>query len=381
MPRLYNCIALCTLLCILFTGCKTTEEPEEPTRDRRTILVYMMADNNLSTTYRYDEKNIQEMADAIAEADIDGHLLIYYAGAKESPCLQEIKHTNAGGSTIQTIKSYPGQVSTSTAAIKEVLQDAKQLYNTQEYGLIMWSHATGWLPQNRFYAPMRPAPASFGREGKEERSIDIDSLRMALGTQHFNFILFDACLMGNVEVAYELRNTCDYIIASPTETLGAGYPYKAIIPLLFAQEINYESVCKCYYDKFIAPGTQQTGTISLVKTAPLEQVAMQCREIVRNHQGEPSLTATNNIQYYDRVTPHIFYDLGHYMQTVANDTEYARLDALLKETVIYKKASPTFIGTPITQFSGLSCYIPDSSHDEVTENYYTKLQWHNAVYK
>lgn len=381
MSKLQSHFILYSIVCCLFFSCQSIDEPYELSKDRRTILVYMLADNNLSTSYKYDKANIEEMADAIAESDIKGHWVIYYAGANESPYLQEVVHTKTGASSIETVKSYPGQLSTSTDAIKEVLQDVKELYNTQEYGLIIWSHATGWLPQNRFYSPSRPAPASLGREGNEHRSIDIDSLRMALETQHFNFILFDVCLMGSVEVAYELRNTCDYIIASPTETLGAGYPYKAMIPLLFKEEINYEDVCKCYYDKYIGPGSQQTGTISLIRTAPLERLSLLCRNIVQNHQEDISRLDANDIQYYDRTTPHIFYDLGHFMESVANDTEFAELSESLGETVLYKAASPTFIGIPILQYSGLSCYISGSSHDEETEKYYSMLQWYNTVYK
>ena len=39
---------------------------------------------------------------------------------------------------------------------------------------------------------------------------------------HLDFIIMDACLMGCVEVAYELRDKCDILIFSPTEILSSG---------------------------------------------------------------------------------------------------------------------------------------------------------------
>ena len=47
---------------------------------------------------------------------------------------------------------------------------------------------------------------------------------------HFDFIMFDACFMMSVEVAYEVRNYTDYYIGSPTENPGPGAPYDKVVP-------------------------------------------------------------------------------------------------------------------------------------------------------
>lgn len=41
---------------------------------------------------------------------------------------------------------------------------------------------------------------------------------------HTEYILFDACYMSSVEVAYELKDVTHYLIASPTEVLSYGFP-------------------------------------------------------------------------------------------------------------------------------------------------------------
>ena len=47
-------------------------------------------------------------------------------------------------------------------------------------------------------------------------------------TIHLDYIIFDACLMGGIEVAYELRNVADKIGFSQAEILAHGFPYKPI---------------------------------------------------------------------------------------------------------------------------------------------------------
>lgn len=367
-----------------FIGCFLTachNQNDEPTlpHDNRTVLVYMLADNNLSTTYNYDQENIRAMGEALAENDINGHLVIYYAGAQGSPTLQEIKHVGKGEYAIETVKNYDGDISTSVNAINEVIHDVKTMYQTRSYGIIFWSHATGWLPQNRLYTRSRyRVPSSLGNEGDDGLTIDIDSLQQAIDGNYFDFILFDACLMGSVEVAYQLRNTCRYIIASPTETLGSGFPYRSITPLLFENEIDYEQICQCYYDTYIVPGSIETGTIALINTAALDRLATLCKEAINQYKGN---IATESIQYYDRTTPHVFYDMEDYMRHICDEEKYAAIAECLDEVVPYKAASATFLNIPIRYYSGLSCYIVGCSNDMLIEDYYTKLEWYNDIYK
>ena len=58
---------------------------------------------------------------------------------------------------------------------------------------------------------------------------------------HFDFILFDACFMQAVEVAYELRDYTDYCIGSPTEIPGPGASYDAVVPAMFSACLLYTS--------------------------------------------------------------------------------------------------------------------------------------------
>ena len=44
-----------------------------------------------------------------------------------------------------------------------------------------------------------------------------------------NYILFDDCYMSTVEVAYDLREVTNYLIASTSEMMAYGMPYHKIL--------------------------------------------------------------------------------------------------------------------------------------------------------
>ena len=63
--------------------------------------------------------------------------------------------------------------------------------------------------------------------------IDITDLAEAI-PMNMDYIIFDACFMGGVEVAYELMEKCDKMVFSQTEILADGMDYKTMCSYLFA---------------------------------------------------------------------------------------------------------------------------------------------------
>lgn len=378
-------VVLLTII-LAFVGCCTnpSDEPNNKVPTERTILVYMLANNNLGEVYRFDERNITDMGEAMSTIEGNGRLLIFYAGYDTIPYLMEVCKERNNSYTTQKLKWYNDAVSTDSATMYQVMMDVRDIAPAKDYGLIMWSHSTNWLPNNRFYGRERKhKPSSFGREGNEELTINLNIMGNVLSQFHHNFILFDACLMGSVEVAYQLRQACDYIIACPTETLGLGFPYREIIPLLLAPEIDYTKVCDKYYDKYIAPNTtynNRQGTISLIKTDEMESLASCCQKIIENRKIELSKIDLRQIQYYDRTTTHLFYDLYDYMSHLGDSTSMSQLQEIMNNAIPYKAASKTFLGIEILRYSGLSSYIPGCCTDTLTERYYQKLNWYKRVY-
>jgi hypothetical protein len=207
------------ILITVFGSCSKEDIPEQ-TSTNRTIIVYMAADNDLSADALAD---LEEMKQGFSETGVN--LIVFIDPVDENPYLLEIHPKEE-----IFIQSYPEHNSVDPNTLKEVVSEIIALYPDREYGLVFWSHGTSWLPAG---SGLR----SFGKDSGKE--MNIQDLAESLPAK-FDFILFDACLMGSVEVAYELKDKMDYFIASSTETIYTGFPYDKIMPELLKPQINCE---------------------------------------------------------------------------------------------------------------------------------------------
>lgn len=323
----------------------------------RTVIVYMSADNDLSADALDD---IEEMKKGYT--DIGVHLVVFADLSRESPYLLEI----APGSG-NIVKTYPEINSANTSQMQEVINDIVHLYPAHSYGLILWSHGTSWLPSN---IPLR----SFGRDHGSE--MNIPDLSMALPI-HFDFILFDACLMGAVEVAYELKDKTNYIIASSMEIIYEGFPYNRVIPELIRPAIDYKSVAQHYYDFYDnMQGAYRSATVSVIETRYLQELALRLKQLFENNETTVHPFDRTAVQRMDTYQEQYCFDLVDFVNTVFPVTDRNLFTDQLKKAVVYKAHTPMFLSEyEIKTYCGLSCYIPHPLREDLN-NYYKTLQWY-----
>jgi hypothetical protein len=119
----------------LFVSCSKDEAPEFA-GVKRTVIVYMAADNDLSGDAPVD---LEEMKRNYKETGVK--LIVLMDMADEAPYLLRITE---GGS--ETIKAYPEFNSADPANMNSLLREVIEMYPSDDYGLILWSHGTSWLP-------------------------------------------------------------------------------------------------------------------------------------------------------------------------------------------------------------------------------------------
>lgn len=56
--------------------------------------------------------------------------------------------------------------------------------------------------------------------------------------------------MEAIEVFYELKNSVDFFIASPSEILADGFPYDKIIPRMTEEEVDLKGICSDFYNYY-----------------------------------------------------------------------------------------------------------------------------------
>ena len=372
--RLFLAIALVAVS----ASCGKSDEPE-PTpapNCRRTILVYMVATNSLGS-YGYDKLDIAEMKEAMSEyADGDCRLLVYRTVYNDSPKLFEIR--NNGSEAVEiALKTYPSTLHASVTKqrFSEVMSDIRSFAPADDYGLILWSHADGWAT-SLHKAPAQPR--DFGEDNGAK--MHIDSLADALPDNLFSFIYADACYMGAIEVAYQLRKKIDYFIGSAAELPAYGMRYNINLPFFFEKEANLLQACKSTFDYYDGlSGDARTLTISMVDCSKLDRLADVCRRI---HANALPLTSVSDMQCYNRFLPHFFFDFGQYTSAIAPDDDMRREFAeALGDAVVYKASTPAIFSSLIIdseKYSGLSTYIIGTGSSS-NEAFYKTLAWYNDV--
>ncbi len=357
------------VLAFVALACEPVKEmtPEFEVKGK-TVLVYMVGNNNLSSDAANNLDGI--MNGYVPE---DDNLLVYYHTEKQSPVLLQI-HKGEDGRTLQdTVYRFPVRNSSTAESLKSAMQVTGTMFPAQEYGLFLWSHGTGWLPQGHYNSK------SFGSE--EGLEIEIQDLVNAFPYK-LSFVVFDACLMGGIEVAYQMKDSVDYVISSPAEVLANGFPYKDIMKHIYKTPTDIEAVAREYFDFYNGqPGQMRSATISLVKTKELEKVAQAAKTVFDNYRDSIKNLSFSSVQQYYRYGKHWFFDFGDFMVQLAGAEQAAPVLEALENAVVYKAATPYFLEIPIEagKYSGLSTYIPIEPADETLAAYYKTLEWNKAV--
>lgn len=357
------------IFCCLLTACDKNEKEVEPPRNR-TVLVYMIADNNLS---RWTSVNVEKMMEAYKG---EGNLIMYIDGYDGAPRLEKLE-MSANTCKRRVIREYEERNSASPEVLKSVIDEVSRDFPAESYGLLLWSHGTGWLPSD-------PKTKAFGQDGSNW--MELTELAPALPDNFFDFILFDACYMGCVEVAYALRNKTNYLITSPAEVLEDGFPYDKITPYLWGGEEDYRELCRNYYDYYNSKtGLSRSATVSLVKTEHLEGLAEATRNILQGKEEQIRDLDRREIQCIDRPGSlywrDILYDFDDYINHLApSGAQYDVFKQQLEQVILFEAHTESFFEQVFyRKFCGLACYIPQTQHPGLNQFYETQ-DWMKAVY-
>lgn len=331
---------LCLLTLATLAAC-SKEEPgyNPPALADRTVLLYMPG-QSLSAYYK---NNIQGIHTAVTDRALgNGRMLVCWQPEKQtSAVMLEIYYDrNKRRSETKTLKTYDNFNAGSAADVQRIFADAAELAPAQNYGLIIGCHGKAWIPASGGVlpyslrsaepdddvwttAPGAKTTRSFGDTGYE---LDITELASAIETQSFRFdyLIFDDCFMANIETLYDLRRAVDYIVASPCEVMGDGFPYDRIVPHLFETgpvADRLAETCREFWNLYEneyqnTTWKEQSGCISLAVTSQLDALAEVMRRI--NEKGKQPFELSQ-LQYYEGLTTHLFYDLGHYVELSCGD--------------------------------------------------------------
>ena len=348
------------MMAVLMTACSSNDDDLEPVQpalkkgesrtvaQAKTVLVYMAGRNSLAGMVN---KDLNEMKLGSKRLDSNDNLLVFVRRDKteKMPWLARIKNgvvTDSVSLSDMGITSSDGENRASDPVVMEgVMHYAFSHYPAMDgnYGLVLWGHGSGWLMDNEV---KRVNSRAFGVDkGEYGRALWMNIPTMAnilKGMPHLKFIMADCCNFMCLEVLYELRNVCDYVIGSPAEIPDQGAPYDEIVPDMFADGRFYTSIIDKYYKSV-------NGYLPLtaVQSSQMEQLAQathQAMQAVQSNLNGDYADMTGLIHYYhtdDDSDFHpeynIFYDAGDFFLAHAPQDAYQQWKQSLDQAVVERR--------------------------------------------
>ncbi len=359
---------------------------------RHMLLMYIVADNDLSSYAQMDLREVLSVADKVPN---DCYLLAFVDDNNSPRVLRYFN--NNGAPDYETVHNFGREFSACDVADMRVLFDwLEQNYPTKSMDLVLWSHATGWLRddgphairQYSFGYDMMPGDNSdYGRMYIEELADFLKKTTIKPGK-----IMFDACFMQCAEVAYAMRDCADWIIASPAEIPANGAPYEVLVPLFFDATATPQNIIDAY--KAAYDGTDTGVVLSAVKCNAMQQFADATAIAVKKALAGVSGSNCSDVfsylpgGYFGRSNsfPN-FFDMNAVMRKYLSVADYASWQAALDEVLPYRCASISWYTAVNNKtiyvddtWSGISMYLPNTdTRFNKFNTTFTALEWYNAA--
>lgn len=449
-------LIIATLFIVVGVSCSNGDSPDGPdmpvTPVGQTVFMFFPWSNSLLSDFR---RTVEDMQTVVTQRSMkDERIMVFMATSEREAVLFELKKQN-GRCLTDTLRRYNDRPFTSRQWLTSLFSEVMTLAPASRYGMVVGCHGLAWVPvqgqrnapkrlgsqekideednlykeerideENNLYKKERIDKEGLYKEEKidkegvpndlmhfevqgpvttrfiggtyPETQIETTDLAdaMADASFHTEYILFDACYMSSVEVAYELKDVTHYLIASPTEVLSYGFPYITMGKHLLGTP-NYKGIADSFIS-FYSSYNLPYGTVAVTDCTQLDALAAIAQQInaaatePTNAASEGKLNtarsgknAPNGVQIMDGYSPTLFYDLGHLMSLKdAGTVLTAAFAEQLDKTVPYKGHTDQYFtalkDTPvdIKHYSGLNTSQGSLNH---MADRFSETAWYKAT--
>ena len=393
---------------------------------KRNILFYIATDADASIDSDAPGK-IQQIR-AGWEPD-QGEMLIYVDRRYQEAMLLRINNTlNGGIYGLDTIAVYGEESSADPHVLSRMITTLVNDYPADSYGLIFFSHASGWLPAGTlnhprsseinqpFFEQLNPVESELRSlvidNGEGTRNeMNYDDFAAAIPDHQFDFIIFEACLMADVLTMYELRNKAEYVLVSSAEIVAPGFThiYRNNIMQLYDTKNTVPSIvsdfAQAFHDhvlQFPDNNVYCSSTLGLIKMSEMQNLATAVKAALNGVKFDEALLSIDNIQRFDRLQlissgqkSYRYFDLDHVIENLASSSQYASFRTQMDKTVVWKENTNRFLlgdspnGNPyyaeydgffIERHCGLTTYIPQLIYPVINAAY-EESSWYKTIYE
>lgn len=416
-------LVICALT--LLVACSQDDDVNQvkpPVKARRTVLVYIAAENNLNS---FLDENLTNMKKSSLQLNDDQNLVVYVNRAQETnPCyLARIYQ----GELVDTV-FMPDELAADPTVMTRILRETLQRYPAQSYGLVLWGHCDGWIIQGKdSISETRAYGASTGDNTPysfDPYWMNIPQMARAIangmGRNKFSFIFGDCCIVASLEVAYELRHLTDYLIGSPAEIPDGGAPYEISVPDFFLETDDfYRTLIDHYYDYWLAEYKKESNVyrywnesfgdlagysvpIVAVKSSELDQLATATSQVLGTIADKLSPTGTLNLAntiYYASIEKRQYsYDINSVLIQNAAPADYLAWKASYDKAIPYachsvlwftsirnlkKDMCAYFAQIPAENCGSIGMTFPSNAYEGTKPNWnkaIQQFQWNNVIH-
>jgi len=359
----------------------STSTPTPITR-KWMILVYMNADNDLE---QFGMLNMNQMESAPSNDNVsvvvqmarspmydtsDGN----WSGTRRYLVQHDTDATTMHSLLLQDMGSIDmGQPTT----LHDFIAWGQQTFPAEHYLVVVWDHGSGVLPST--IGPLITRGVSFDSTYNSFiHTIDLNTALTA--SPAVDVVAFDTCETQMAEIAYQIRSTCQYIVASEGDTPGSGYPYQkwlttlATTPSLTPRDLAVviEKSMGDYY-----PGTAGVEQ-AVIDTSQLDSLATAVDTLAGSLISVAGSDATQlaAARYgADHYAGSDYRDLLVYTNLVkASVTDTAVQSAVTGvATAVHNAVIAEYHANDHPNVCGLSIYLPDATTFTTTTNEYRPL--------
>lgn len=408
---------IATLFIVVGVSCSNGDNPDGPdvpvTPVGQTVFMFFPWSNSLLSDFR---RTVEDMQTVVAQRSMkDERVMVFMATSEREAVLFELKKQNRRCLT-DTLRRYSDRPFTSRQWLTSLFSEVMTLAPASRYGMVVGCHGLAWVPvqgqrsarkrlgsqekideENNLYKEERidkegepndlmhfevqgPVTTRFIGGTYPETQIETTDLADAMADAglHTEYILFDACYMSSVEVAYELKDVTHYLIASPTEVLSYGFPYITMGKHLLGTP-NYKGIVDSFIS-FYSSYNLPYGTVAVTDCTQLDALAAIAQQI---NAAATEQLVPNGVQIMDGYSPTLFYDLGHLMSLKdAGTVLTAAFAEQLEKTVPYKGHTGQYFTTlkdapvDIKHYSGLN--TSQGSLNRLADRL-SETAWHKAT--
>lgn len=382
------------LLITSFTmfSCEKEDKIYLPPDTEQTVLMYMPWSSDLTFDFY---NNISDLEKALEKNILKNErVLVFFSTSPTEATLFEITYKK-GKCIRNTLKQYLNPAFTTAQGITSILNDVKNFAPANRYAMAIGCHGKGWIPvstsrsRNTEAEKMHweyegvPRTRFFGgKESKYQTDITTLSEGIINAGIKMEYILFDDCYMSSIEVAYDLKDATDHLIASTSEIMAYGMPYAEIGKYMIGN-VDYKGICDAFYSFYKNYSVMPCGTIAVTVCSELEPLAAIMKEINDKYTFDYSLL--NSLQKLDGYSPVIFFDYGDYVSNLCADKDLLKnFNHQLERTVPsdYMKYTDYFYTMSkgkikIETFSGITISDPSIHPDASSKE---KTAWYEATH-